>query len=318
MPFTLAHPAAVLPLLRRGSRLPPEALVAGAMAPDVPFFTGALAPPTYAAGRFSHTLGGVVTLDLVLACGLVLLWRWVRLPLLGLLPEPAAGRLAELTRARRRPHPLWAALAAVIGAVTHVVWDDFTHPGRLGSRIFPVLDHPLLGVRLAWWLQYGTSLAALVLMAWLLVRALRQAPTAVVPAAPADPAAPAHPVVPADAVVHAGPAGAPAESAAGARTSRRVARPAAARVAGLALLLLAALGGAAAGWHRYRTAGGVGSTPLDPVSVVSFYTGAAVVCWSVTYAAVVRAAARTAPDGPQARISGRDRREPGSPRDRAA
>lgn len=39
MPFTLAHPAVVLPLVRRP--FVPGALVAGAMAPDLPYFLGA-------------------------------------------------------------------------------------------------------------------------------------------------------------------------------------------------------------------------------------------------------------------------------------
>jgi hypothetical protein len=37
MPFTLSHPAAVLPLA--GTGFPVAALVAGSMAPDVPMFT---------------------------------------------------------------------------------------------------------------------------------------------------------------------------------------------------------------------------------------------------------------------------------------
>ena len=41
MPFTGSHPAAVLPLLR--TSLPGSALVAGSLAPDVPFYLRAAA-----------------------------------------------------------------------------------------------------------------------------------------------------------------------------------------------------------------------------------------------------------------------------------
>jgi hypothetical protein len=262
MPFTLAHPAAVLPLLR-SRRLSATGLVAGAVAPDVPFFTGALVPWSYGLGGFSHRVLGACTLDLAMAVGLAVLWRFVRNPLLELFPPETGGRLALLTRPGPplRPRVLAAlrfAVSAVLGAATHLLWDDFTHPDRLGSRLLPVLDRPLDGVRIAWWLQYGSSALALVLMAWLLRRAMGR-----IDAARARDAAPARP------------------------TGRR------ARTAAAVLLAVAVAGGLAAGGYRYRTVGGVGYTPLDPVSVLSFYAGAAVVCWALGYAAAVRA---TAPD----------------------
>jgi len=43
MPFTLAHPAAVLPLFR--GPLVPAALVVGAVAPDLPYFLRATGVP---------------------------------------------------------------------------------------------------------------------------------------------------------------------------------------------------------------------------------------------------------------------------------
>ncbi|WP_051939750.1 DUF4184 family protein [Phaeacidiphilus oryzae] len=281
MPFTLSHPAAVLPVLGN-RRLSATGLIAGSMAPDVPFFTGALVPWSYVLGDFSHRLAGVLTLDLAMAAGLAALWRFVRMPLLALFPPEPGGRLALLTRPRRplRPGAVEAARfagSAMVGAGTHVLWDDFTHPDRLGSRLLPVLDRPLDGVRIAWWLQYGTSALALLLMAWLLLRGLRG-----IDAAAARSAAPARPV-------RQGP-----------------------RVLAVVLLVVAVGMGLAAGWHRYRTVGGVGYTPLDPVSVLSFYAGAAVVCWSIGYAAAARMTALHQAGDERVRMPDRER-EPERP-----
>ncbi|MFJ2778051.1 MULTISPECIES: DUF4184 family protein [unclassified Kitasatospora] len=70
MPFTLSHPAAVLPLLRvAGERGPlvASALVAGSMAPDVPFFAESLFPGVYGRGRLTHRWWAVPTVDVAIA-----------------------------------------------------------------------------------------------------------------------------------------------------------------------------------------------------------------------------------------------------------
>ena len=59
MPFTGSHPAAVLPLLR--TPLPASALVAGSIAPDVPFYLPVELPWA------THTALAVVTVDLLVA-----------------------------------------------------------------------------------------------------------------------------------------------------------------------------------------------------------------------------------------------------------
>jgi Domain of unknown function (DUF4184) len=144
VPFTLAHPAAVLPLVRRGrarGKLIGSALVFGAMAPDVPYFAGA-----FALGDAAHSWAAVPTLDLGITVALAAVWHLVlRVPLVGLLPARWAAAADQLTAPRggririRLPAVPWFVLSAVIGTVTHVVWDDFTHPGRVGVRLFPVL-----------------------------------------------------------------------------------------------------------------------------------------------------------------------------------
>ncbi|RHW25669.1 DUF4184 family protein [Nocardioides immobilis] len=64
--MTLAHPAAVLPLGRLG--LPMTALVAGSVVPDIPLFLW------WVRGyELTHSLVGILVVDVVLAVGVVLL-----------------------------------------------------------------------------------------------------------------------------------------------------------------------------------------------------------------------------------------------------
>ncbi|MFF7995399.1 DUF4184 family protein [Kitasatospora xanthocidica] len=196
MPFTLSHPAAVLPLLRRAGERGPlvaSALVAGSMAPDLPFFADSLLPGVYGHGGLTHRWWAVPTLDVALAGALVAGWHGLlRGPLVALLPERWAGGAEALTvrRAGSGVDALagtgtstgtsagagsgtgtgtaegvaWFAASAAIGAATHVGWDAFTHGDRLGVRLLPVLDRPVAGVPLYEALQYGSSALALVAM----------------------------------------------------------------------------------------------------------------------------------------------------------
>lgn len=146
MPFTGSHPAAVLPLLRTG--LPASALVAGSLAPDLPFYLpGRPGWPT-------HGLLGIVTVDVVLGAAAWALWH-------GLLAAPArAAAPAGLRRRAPQAAGLRARLPSVravagvlagvaVGAATHVGWDEFTHEGRWGEEHVPVL-----AARWGTWLGY--------------------------------------------------------------------------------------------------------------------------------------------------------------------
>ncbi len=124
MPFTLAHPAASVPLAKRGLNL--SALIFGSLAPDLWYFL------TLTSNQdFSHTLPGLFLF--CLPVGFALLWVYHRLlkrPLLALLPDshqqrlaPFAGPYAFLPLRRTG----WIVLSLLVGALTHQVWDAFTH-----------------------------------------------------------------------------------------------------------------------------------------------------------------------------------------------
>ncbi|CAL9320507.1 MULTISPECIES: DUF4184 family protein [Streptomyces] len=186
MPFTLSHAAAVLPAVRtdgsgRG-RLVPAALVAGSFAPDMTYYAASVLSGAMEFGDVTHSLPGVFTVDVLVAWALVGLWLLVREPLVALLPRGRQGRVAALVRcgaprARVRPSlVVWWYVSAVLGALTHVVWDAFTHLDRWGMRLFPVLGREVAGSPLYWYLQYGGSAVAAVVIAVFVARAVRRMP----------------------------------------------------------------------------------------------------------------------------------------------
>ncbi|MFE3020010.1 DUF4184 family protein [Streptomyces sp. NPDC059256] len=135
MPFTLSHPAAVLPLLRRP--FVPVALVMGAMAPDVPYFLQTLRISVAAGdwyGPFlnattSHSLTGVLTVTLPCTLVLVAGYWLLRGPVTGLLPARLVRPAPALPNSAvaRAHYGAWLLLSALIGIATHLVWDSFTH-----------------------------------------------------------------------------------------------------------------------------------------------------------------------------------------------
>ncbi|MEV7176058.1 DUF4184 family protein [Kitasatospora sp. NPDC093679] len=68
------------------------------------------------------------------------------------------------------------AVSAALGAAAHVGRDGFTHPGRFGARLLPVLDRTAVAGRpLHAVLQYGTSAVAPAVPArWLLRESRRR------------------------------------------------------------------------------------------------------------------------------------------------
>lgn len=166
MPFTLAHPAAVLPFYR--SRIPLSALVIGSMIPDFEYFA------RFGYGKtFSHTLPGLLLF--CLPAGLAVLWvfhRFLKQPLFALLPRGYRLRL-EKYRSRFLFLPLnrlgLAILGILLGAITHIAWDAFTHSFGWAVVHLPALDRTLFEtgwgkLRLFKILQHFSTLVGLFLL----------------------------------------------------------------------------------------------------------------------------------------------------------
>ncbi|MGW5741252.1 DUF4184 family protein [Amycolatopsis sp. NPDC003861] len=172
MPFTLSHPAAVLPLARRP--LVPSALVAGSVAPDLFWFVPRL--PGVGLTK-THELTSALWLDPLLALALLAVFQLLlKRPLTALAPQRLAERLPRDFRWNR---PGWIALSLVLGAATHVGWDAFTHE----NDGFAFLRIPLVtGVDVGRLIQLISTLAGAAVLGWWLRRWYRTAP--VTPAPP--------------------------------------------------------------------------------------------------------------------------------------
>lgn len=168
MPFTLAHPAAVLPL-RRLRLLRTVPLIIGAMTPDVPYYL-----PWRIAKHIpdvTHTLLGTLTLDLPVGL-LLLLFVWLlRAPLAAPLGPRARAKCATaLERFGSRPlNWALAPLSILIGAWSHLAWDSFTHADGWMVQRIPALSAPVSFFsytgQLCHVLQYASSVFGLLVLA---------------------------------------------------------------------------------------------------------------------------------------------------------
>ncbi|MBE1875740.1 DUF4184 family protein [Myceligenerans pegani] len=185
MPFTLSHPAAVLPFVRRP--LSAAGLVAGAIAPDLPYFARALPVPVTAQSWYepylnattSHGLTGSLTVGLPYAILLAAAWWAARRPAAALL---VAGPTADGAAPRDdaggggglRPVAVrggWILLSLLIGIATHLLWDSFTHgDGYVVTHVAALSDPAIGGLTWARLLQHVSTVAGLVVLAWYLWR----------------------------------------------------------------------------------------------------------------------------------------------------
>src|SRR5579862_9524287 len=179
MPFTFAHPAAVLPL-RGVARLRMVPLIIGAVTPDMPYYV----PQRY--GHFgpeTHSLLGSVSTCVLLGYAALAFVFVLRRPLTALLSAQARWLLLRaLAPFGRRPLEwLLAGIAIVIGVWTHLLWDSFTHNDGWVVRRVEVLSAPVsIGDyhgTVCHVLQYVSSVLGLALLVWWYHR---------LPAAPAD------------------------------------------------------------------------------------------------------------------------------------
>ncbi|MEV7633674.1 DUF4184 family protein [Microbacterium sp. NPDC089318] len=183
MPFTPSHAVVALPFVR--SPLVPAAIAIGAMTPDLPLFLRG-AGISYG---FTHGWSNIVWTTLI-ALVLLLVWRVVLRPASAeLAPDAIARRLPddwrrtgadvalEVVAPRQRPGQLLLVLfSLMLGVLSHIGWDLFTHDGRWGVHAIPALQQmwgPLTGYK---WLQHGSSVVGLLIIGVFIVRRLAARP----------------------------------------------------------------------------------------------------------------------------------------------
>ena len=166
MPFTISHAAAVLPLRKfTKDSLPLAGLMIGSMSPDFSYFL-----PGDLAFLPTHTLAGLFWFCWPAGLAAWLLFVHVlEAPTLALLPEPWRSRITPSDSRITPTHIALASVAVLIGAVTHVIWDSFTHRHTPVTEALPMLRISLF--KIGWthiyvykFLQHLSSVVGMVVL----------------------------------------------------------------------------------------------------------------------------------------------------------
>ncbi|SHH80022.1 protein of unknown function [Chryseolinea serpens] len=136
MPFTPAHPALVLPLIR-WRYVSATALIIGSMAPDFEYFF-----KMSVNGSYGHTLWGVFYFDLPITFLLAWLFHAVvkrnaihNLP--RFLQRKFQDTLALDFMTYLKSHAAIFIASALVGTASHLLWDNFTHNDGYFAGIIP-------------------------------------------------------------------------------------------------------------------------------------------------------------------------------------
>ena len=145
MPFTVAHTVAVIPLVKYLGKFGAlSALIIGSMTPDFSYIT-----PYLTHQRFeSHSLLGVYLFAIPMGLTIYFLYHLLMAPVIvSILPKALQKHLhPDLFIGRLPDIPAYALIfSLVLGALTHVFWDFFTH--LYGApQYFPAMAAPLITI----------------------------------------------------------------------------------------------------------------------------------------------------------------------------
>jgi len=169
---------AVLPLLRWNAlRLDPTSLIIGSMVPDFEYFAHG-----EQAGSFSHTFLGLAVFCVPATLILGAIWySLIRRPIYTIAPISLRSRLdSGPWQARWTWRTVLSCVAgAAIGALSHLLWDGFTHAkGQVTERVHQLkqpVEVPGVGtIVLHRVLQYASTLVGLLVLAIVIVRVLKR------------------------------------------------------------------------------------------------------------------------------------------------
>jgi len=164
MPFTPAHAAVSLPFIRRMRAISVFGLVLGSMAPDFEYFIR-LKPMSMG----GHAIVGMFLLNLPLCLLLAVLYLNVLEDgLIQLLPEFIAKKWPRFGRSvKSYAIAEWINFIfwTLVGMLTHITWDAFTHSTGMGVQLLPVLNSVIqmgpLEAPVYKFLQHGSTLIGL-------------------------------------------------------------------------------------------------------------------------------------------------------------
>jgi hypothetical protein len=174
MPLTFSHPAIVLPL-KKYPWFSMTGLIIGSMIPDFEFF---IRMRMYG-NAFSHTWLGLFCFDLPLGILAAFIFHnIVRNSLLENLPYVLRSRLHKFTafnwNKHFRLHWRNVLVSLLLGIISHLFLDNFTHNYGFFVRCLPVLTYALhiagLNMPVYWFLQYFISAIGLVLISAVMLK----------------------------------------------------------------------------------------------------------------------------------------------------
>jgi len=187
MPFTISHIAAVLPAWKKTPHIFSfTGLVVGSMAPDFEYF---IRMTLY--GHYGHTMAGIFIFDLPIGILIYILYHGiVRFQMIRHFPRILYARFSRYMQTDwetyLRDRYARVVVSILIGIVTHLVWDGFTHDREYIVAIYlPALLTNIHLAGLTWplyaFLQTISSIAGIVI---LLVFIYKMPPTTDEPALP--------------------------------------------------------------------------------------------------------------------------------------
>lgn len=175
MPFTFAHPVAVLPLgIKRYKHFDCTALIIGSMAPDFEYFIHFRPYQVY-----GHTLLGQLFYNLPLVLMVSMIFhRILKDPIVANLPAPYCTYYNYLTKKRWGINSLGELVkfiySALIGMFTHLLWDSFTHVDGHFVTSISILSKSIdiMNVKVPMYkmLQHGSTLIGLAIIFIVLLR----------------------------------------------------------------------------------------------------------------------------------------------------
>ena len=166
---------AIVPIHKFANKLPFSALAIGTFIPDFALFYPIL---SY---QFSHSLMGLIAYCLPLGIVVYLLFEWIGKQLLiDISPIYIASRLQDY-----KTNPveyslsnfMRVGLAVVLGSLTHIIWDGFTHSNGVFVALFTWMadDVTVYNVSIAWYkaFQYISSLIGLPILAYIFYKNIK-------------------------------------------------------------------------------------------------------------------------------------------------
>lgn len=170
MPFTLSHPAAVLPLGKYSKSFSMTGLVIGSMIPDLEYFVRFKFQSDY-----SHTLAGIFWADLPAGILLTFVFHYIiKRNLIMALPAAVSGRLTALRESEWKDYffknYFKVCISIITGVFTHLFLDNFTHKYGWFVLQIPFLSDyfTLFETKVHFYkiLQYTLGIAGLIYGGW--------------------------------------------------------------------------------------------------------------------------------------------------------